>query len=64
LTTPHRDLHAGAGHADAVHWSATISSRHGVVMTAIAGDGTGMERDYEFSSALHAADLAIWIRQF
>jgi PmbA protein len=47
-----------------VHWSATISSRHGVVMTAIAGDGTGMERDYEFSSALHAADLAIWIRQF
>ena len=38
---------------------ATISSRHGVVMTAIAGDGTGMERDYEFSSALHAADLDI-----
>jgi len=36
---------------------ATISSRHGIVMTAIAGDGTGMERDYEFSSALHAADL-------
>jgi PmbA protein len=35
----------------------TISSRHGIVMTAIAGDGTGMERDYEFSSALHAADL-------
>jgi PmbA protein len=26
-------------------------------MTAIAGDGTGMERDYDFSSALHASDL-------
>ena len=26
-------------------------------MTAIAGEGTGMERDYDFSSALHAADL-------
>jgi PmbA protein len=36
---------------------ATMSSRHGIVMTAIAGDGTGMERDYDFSSTLHAADL-------
>ena len=36
---------------------ATIASRHGIVMTAIAGQGTGMERDYEFSSTLHAADL-------
>jgi PmbA protein len=26
-------------------------------MTAIAGEGTGMERDYDHSSALHAADL-------
>jgi PmbA protein len=26
-------------------------------MTAIAGGGTGMERDYDFSSALHARDL-------
>jgi PmbA protein len=26
-------------------------------MTAIAGDGTGMERDYDFSSAPHASDL-------
>jgi PmbA protein len=26
-------------------------------MVAIAGEGTGMERDYDFSSALHAADL-------
>ena len=36
---------------------ATIASRHSVAMTAIAGDGTGMERDYDFSSTLHAADL-------
>ena len=36
---------------------ATIASRHGISMTAIAGDGTGMERDYDFSSTLHAADL-------
>ena len=34
-----------------------LSSRRGLSMTAIAGDGTGMERDYEFSSALHEADL-------
>ena len=27
-------------------------------MTAIVGDGTGMERDYDFTSALHASDLA------
>jgi PmbA protein len=36
---------------------AYLGSRHGVSMTAIAGEGTGMERDYDFSSALHAADL-------
>jgi PmbA protein len=36
---------------------ATINSRHNVSMTAIAGDGTAMERDYDFSSALHDADL-------
>ncbi len=36
---------------------ATMASRHGIAMTAIAGDGTGMERDYDFSSTLHAADL-------
>jgi PmbA protein len=35
----------------------TIASRHGVAMTAIAGEGTGMERDYDFSSTLHASDL-------
>jgi PmbA protein len=36
---------------------ATIASRHSIAMTAIAGAGTGMERDYDFSSTLHAADL-------
>jgi PmbA protein len=36
---------------------AYLGSRHGVSMTAIAGDGTGMERDYDYSSALHATDL-------
>jgi len=37
---------------------AYIVSHHFVSMTAIAGDGTAMERDYDFTSALHAADLA------
>src|SRR5260370_3300919 len=27
-------------------------------MTAISGEGTGMERDYDFTSAPHASDLA------
>jgi PmbA protein len=36
---------------------ATIGSRHSVSMAAIAGNGTGMEQDYDFSSTLHAADL-------
>ncbi|MGI8526911.1 MAG: TldD/PmbA family protein [Pseudolabrys sp.] len=36
---------------------AYLGSRHGLSMTAIAGEGTGMERDYDFSSALHASDL-------
>jgi len=36
---------------------ATISSRHSITMAAIAGNGTGMEQDYDFSSTLHAADL-------
>jgi PmbA protein len=35
----------------------TMASRHGIAMTAIAGEGTGMERDYDFSSTLHANDL-------
>ena len=36
---------------------AYLGSRHGLSMTAIAGEGTAMERDYDYSSALHAADL-------
>jgi PmbA protein len=36
---------------------AYLSSRHSLSMAAIAGEGTAMERDYDFSSALHAADL-------
>jgi PmbA protein len=36
---------------------ATLGSRHSVSMAAIAGAGTGMEQDYDFSSTLHAADL-------
>jgi PmbA protein len=36
---------------------AYVSSRHSVSAMAIAGEGTGMERDYDFTSALHAADL-------
>jgi PmbA protein len=35
----------------------TLSSRHSIAMSAIAGDGTGMETDYDYSSTLHAADL-------
>jgi PmbA protein len=34
-----------------------LGSRHSLSMTAIAGEGTGMERDYDFSSTLHARDL-------
>ncbi|MGZ5836165.1 MAG: TldD/PmbA family protein [Xanthobacteraceae bacterium] len=36
---------------------AYLGSQHGVSMTAIAGEGTGMERDYDYSSAIHASDL-------
>ena len=36
---------------------AYLGSRHGASVEAIAGNGTGMERDYDFSSALHASDL-------
>jgi PmbA protein len=36
---------------------ATISSSHSIAMSAIAGNGTGMETDYDYSSTLHAADL-------
>jgi PmbA protein len=36
---------------------AYMGSRHGVSVQAIAGEGTGMEQDYDFCSALYAADL-------
>ena len=36
---------------------ATIGSRHSISMAAIAGSGTAMEQDYDYSSTLHAADL-------
>jgi PmbA protein len=36
---------------------AYLGSQHGVSMQAIAGEGTGMERDYDYSSAIHASDL-------
>jgi len=32
-------------------------SGHGVSVSPIAGEGTEMQRDYEYSSAVHAADL-------
>jgi PmbA protein len=37
--------------------AAYLGSQHSIGMEAIAGDGTKMERDYDFSSALHATDL-------
>jgi len=36
---------------------AFLGSRHGVSMQAIAGEGTGMERDYDYTAAPHGADL-------
>ncbi len=36
---------------------AYLGSRHGLSMTAIAGEGTGMERDYDYASTPHASDL-------
>jgi len=36
---------------------AYLNSSQSVSMSAIAGDGTAMETDYDYSSALHAADL-------
>ncbi len=42
--------------SDGFH-GATMGSRHSVSFSAIAGEGTGMEQDYDYSSVLHAADL-------
>ncbi len=36
---------------------AYLHSGQSVSMTAIAGEGTAMERDYDYSAALHGADL-------
>jgi PmbA protein len=36
---------------------AYLNSRQSVSMTAIAGEGTAMERDYDFSSVMHGSDL-------
>jgi PmbA protein len=36
---------------------AYLGSSHGISMTAIAGEGTGMERDYDYSYVRHGADL-------
>src|SRR5258705_169865 len=42
--------------SDGFHGSYLRSSQ-GISMTAISGDGTGMERDYDYTSAPHASDL-------
>jgi PmbA protein len=34
-----------------------VASSHSISAMAIAGEGTGMERDYDYSSARHAGDL-------
>ena len=36
---------------------AYLGSQHGISMKAIAGEGTGMERDYDYSSTIFASDL-------
>jgi PmbA protein len=36
---------------------AYLRSSQSLSMTAIAGEGTGMERDYDFTSAIHGSDL-------
>jgi len=36
---------------------AYLGSSHSIVMQAIAGEGTAMETDYDFTSAPHASDL-------
>ena len=40
---------------------AYLGSSHGVSMTAIAGEGTGMERDYDYSAP--CGTPAIWKRR-
>jgi PmbA protein len=38
---------------------AYLGSSHSISVQAIAGEGTGMERDYDYSTALHASDLEL-----
>src|SRR6195952_2072478 len=47
----------GLGTSTGFHGSYLRSSQ-GISMTAIVGDGTGMERDYDYTTAPHASDLA------
>ncbi|MFD1695298.1 TldD/PmbA family protein [Roseibium aestuarii] len=35
-----------------------LASRHGLSVTAVAGEGTGMERDYDFDSRTFLSDMA------
>ncbi len=42
--------------SDGFHGS-YLASRQSISMMAIAGEGTGMERDYDHSSTLHGSDL-------
>jgi PmbA protein len=35
-----------------------VRTSHSISATALAGEGTGMERDYDYSSTVHLADLA------
>jgi PmbA protein len=35
----------------------TVRTGHSISATALAGSGTGMQRDYDYSSAVHLADL-------
>ncbi|WP_286830583.1 MULTISPECIES: TldD/PmbA family protein [Kordiimonas] len=64
---------SGAG-ASASSWAISLVTSHGfsghyqgssfsISSSAVAGEGTGMERDYEFTSARHFSDLesASWV---
>jgi PmbA protein len=42
--------------SDGFH-GAAMNSQHSISMSAIAGNGTGMETDYDYTSTLHAADM-------
>ena len=56
---------AGASYGLGQSWFATShgffgekrGGRHGTSVSVLAGEGTGMERDYDYDSAIHLADL-------